>query len=60
MSSSEHSVIMYLALKRAKIPVELHIFATGGHDFGVVQNHKLPSSWPPLCVNWLRSLNLLK
>jgi len=58
-SIAENSVFMYIALKRAGIPVELHIFASGNHDFGVRQNEKLPSSWPQLCVNWLRSLGLL-
>ena len=58
--SPENSAIMYLALKRAGIPTELHIFATGDHDFGVRQNEKLPSSWPQLCVKWLRSQGLLK
>jgi len=57
---SDHSAIMYLALKRAGIPAELHIFATGDHDFGVRQNGRLPSSWPQLCVKWLRSQDLLK
>ncbi len=58
-SISENSVFMYLALKRAGIPAELHVYATGDHDFGVRQNQKLPSSWPQLCVNWLRSRGLL-
>ena len=44
-SDAENSVVMYLALKRAGIPAELHIYATGDHDFGVRQNEKLPSSW---------------
>jgi acetyl esterase/lipase len=59
-SIAENSVFMYLALKRAGIKAELHIYATGDHDFGVRQNAKLPSSWPQLCVNWLRSQDLLK
>jgi acetyl esterase/lipase len=58
-SISENSVFMYLVLKRAGIPAELHVYATGDHDFGVRQNEKLPSSWTRLCVNWLRSRNLL-
>ena len=60
ISDAEHSVFMYLALKRAGIPAELHIYATGDHDFGVRQNEKLPSSWTHLCVKWLRSQSLLK
>ncbi len=59
-SDAENSVFLYLALKRAGIPAELHIYATGDHDFGVRQNEKLPSSWTQLCVNWLRSFGLLK
>jgi len=59
-SDAENSAIMYLALKRAGIPVELHIYATGNHDFGVRQNEKLPSSWTQLCVRWLRSQGFLK
>ena len=59
-SLSENSALIYLALKHAGVPTELHIFATGDHDFGVRQNEKLPSSWPQLCIKWLRSQGLLK
>ena len=56
----ENSAFMYIALKRAGIPVEMHIYATGGHDFGVRQNDKLPSSWTHLCVKWLQSQGFAK
>lgn len=59
ISDPEHSVIMSLSLKRAGVPVELHVFGSGDHDFGVRQNEKLPSIWTELCVRWLRSLKLL-
>jgi acetyl esterase/lipase len=59
-SDAANSVVMYLALKRAGVPTELHVYATGDHDFGVRQDEKLPSSWTRLCVNWLRSQGLLK
>lgn len=59
ISDPENSVIMYMALKRAKIPTELHVYATGDHDFGVRQNDKLPSSWTGLCLRWLRDQQLL-
>ncbi|MGP0068661.1 MAG: alpha/beta hydrolase [Isosphaeraceae bacterium] len=59
-SNAENSAFMYIALKRAGIPTELHIYATGDHDFGVRQNEKLPSSWTQLCLNWLRNQHLLK
>ena len=59
VSDVANSVIAYLALQRFGVPAELHVFATGEHDFGVRQNDKLPSSWPELLLKWLRSLNLL-
>jgi acetyl esterase/lipase len=59
-SNAENSAFMYVALKRAGIPAELHIYAIGDHDFGVRQNGKLPSSWTGLCLNWLRSFKLLE
>lgn len=35
MAGAENSVVMYQALKRAGVPAELHIYASGGHGFGV-------------------------
>ncbi len=58
-SDVAHSVIMYLALHRAGVPTELHVYETGEHDFGVRQAGELPSSWPQLCLKWLRSRDLL-
>jgi acetyl esterase/lipase len=60
ISEPENSVLMYLALKRAGISAELHVYSTGDHDFGVRQNDKLPSSWTGLCERWLRSHQLLE
>lgn len=60
ISDPLHSVVMYTALQRAKVPAELHLFATGEHDFGVRDNGKLPSSWKRLCLRWLESKDLLK
>ena len=55
---AEHSLFMCLALKRAGVPTESYIYATGDQDFGVRQNEKLPASWPQLCETWLRSQGL--
>ena len=41
-SIAENSAIMYMALKRAGIPAELHIYATGDHDFGVRRTRSSP------------------
>jgi acetyl esterase/lipase len=60
MSPSDNSVIMYLALKKAGIPAELHIYARGEHDFGVRQDGNLPESWPQLCIRWLQEFKMLE
>ena len=54
ISPPEHSVLMYLALKKAGIPAELHIYATAAHDFGVRKSDHPCSTWTEACTNWLR------
>ncbi len=56
----ENSVRLYLALKRAGVPAELHIYATGGHGFGLRRSNNPCSTWPKSCEAWLRSQGLLK
>jgi dipeptidyl aminopeptidase/acylaminoacyl peptidase len=55
----ENSVMLYLALKRAGVPAELHVYAAGGHGFGL-RPSKLPASqWPKRCEEWLRAQGIL-
>jgi acetyl esterase/lipase len=60
ISSPEHSVVMYRALKRAGVPAELHIYATAAHDFGVRPSDRPCSTWTKSCADWLRHQGLLK
>jgi acetyl esterase/lipase len=60
ISPPEHSVVMYLALKRAGIPTELHIYADAAHDFGVRPSDKPCSRWTESCAQWLRQQGFLK
>ena len=57
--SSENSVRMYLALKQAGVPAELHIFTSGGHGFGLRPSDAPCSRWPQHCEKWLRNRGLL-
>lgn len=57
--SAENSVALYLALKRAGVPAELHVYATGGHGFGLRPSDKACSKWPQRCEEWMRNQNLL-
>src|SRR5262249_17883593 len=60
VSPPEHSVIMYLALKHAGIPAELHIYAGAAHDFAVRKVDHPCSTWTESCVEWLRNQGFLK
>ena len=60
ISPPEHSVVMYLALKRAGVPAELHIYANTTHDFGVRKSDRPYSKWTEACAAWLRDQRLLK
>src|SRR5579875_2430611 len=58
--TAENSVRMYLALKRAGVSAELHVYASGGHGFGLRPSDKPCSTWPKSCEAWLRDQGLLK
>jgi acetyl esterase/lipase len=53
--SSENSIALYCALKAAKVPAELHLYASGGHGFGLKKN-----DWPKRCEDWLRQHGIVK
>ena len=50
----ENSLLFYMALRRAKVPVELHTFETGKHGFTLATETPLLSAWTLLLENWLR------
>lgn len=60
ISPPEHSVVMYLALQKAGIPAELHIYATAAHDFGVRKSDHPCSTWTEACATWMRHQGFLK
>jgi acetyl esterase/lipase len=55
----ENSIYFYLALRKAKVPAEMHIYENGGHGFGLGKDKGAASSWPARCVDWLRTRGLL-
>jgi acetyl esterase/lipase len=60
ISPPEHSVLMYLALRRAGVPAELHVYARTAHDFGVRTNDRPYSKWTASCADWLRDSGFLR
>ena len=57
---SENSVAFYLALHKAQVPAELHIFQKGPHGVGLDLRDPALGEWPKLLLNWLRGLGLLE
>jgi len=57
---AENSVRFYLALRRAKVPAELHIFENGPHGVGLALGDPALAAWSTLLTNWLRGRGLTK
>lgn len=57
--NSENAALLYLALKHAGVPAELHIYATGGHGFGIRPSDKPCSTWIERCAEWMKSQGIL-
>ncbi len=55
----ECSVNMFMALKQAHVPAELHAYTTGGHGYGLRPSDHPVSEWPQRCADWLKSRGLL-
>ena len=56
----ESSIFYFLALKRANVPAELHIYSTGGHGFGLRETKSPSHTWPKRCEEWLRTSGWIK
>ena len=55
----ENSVLFYLALRKAGVPAEMHIFEPGAHGVGLAMNDAVLNAWPSLLSTWLRARGLL-
>ncbi len=58
VDSVNHSLVYYIALKKAGVPAEMHLFAQGGHAFGL-RRTKLPiTRWPQLVETWMGTIGM--
>jgi dipeptidyl aminopeptidase/acylaminoacyl peptidase len=53
------SVAYYIALKEAGVPVEMHLYAQGGHAFGLRRTKFPITGWPQLVETWLRTIGMI-
>jgi acetyl esterase/lipase len=52
------SLAYYIALKKAGVPVEMHLYAQGGHAFGLRRTNLPITTWPQLVETWLRTIGM--
>ncbi len=55
----ENAVAYFLQLKNAGVPAELHIYAEGGHGYGLRPTELPITSWPTLVEHWLHTIGIL-
>ena len=55
-----NSITYFFALQEAKIPAEMHIYAHGGHAFGLRPSDQPITHWPDLAWKWLHTIGILK
>ncbi len=55
----ENSILFYLALRKAGVPAEMHIYERGRHGVGLAPSDPVLSSWPGRLADWLRLRGLL-
>jgi len=55
----ENAIVYFLALKNAKVPAEMHIYAQGGHGYGLRRTALPVTTWPRSVETWLRTLQVL-
>jgi acetyl esterase/lipase len=54
----QNSLVYYAALKQAGVPVEMHLYAHGGHGFGLRRTEFPITEWPRLAERWLRTIGI--
>jgi acetyl esterase/lipase len=55
----QHSLTYFVALQKSGVPVEMHVFAKGGHAFGLRATQLPIGQWPVLVERWLHTIGVL-
>jgi acetyl esterase/lipase len=55
----ENSTVYFLALKNAKVPAEMHLYAQGGHGYGLRRTELPVTAWPTLVETWMETIKVL-
>jgi len=55
----ENAVVYFMELKKAKVPAELHVYAQGGHGYGLRRTALPVTTWPDAVETWLHTIGIL-
>jgi len=55
----ENAVVYFAQLKKAGVSAELHVFAQGGHGYGLRPTELPVTHWPKLVETWMRTIKVL-
>jgi len=55
----ENALVYYRALKNANVPAEMHIYAEGGHGYGLRRTELPVTAWPQSVETWFRTIHVL-
>ena len=55
----ENSLVYFEALKKAGVPAEMHLYAQGGHAFGLRPTKFPITRWPELAEKWLKTIGMI-
>jgi acetyl esterase/lipase len=53
------ALVYYIALKNVGVPTEMHLYADGGHAFGLRRTKDPITEWPHLVERWLRTIGMI-
>jgi acetyl esterase/lipase len=56
----ENATVYFLQLKAVKVPAELHIYAEGGHGYGLRRTALPVTTWPDTAKTWLQTIKVLQ
>ncbi len=56
----EQSLTYYIALQKAGVSTEMHLYAQGGHAFGLRKTNLPIGQWPMLVERWLHTIGVLE
>jgi myxalamid-type polyketide synthase MxaE and MxaD len=57
--AAEHTLSFYAALRRAKVPVEMHLYQYGPHGAGLAPGDPVLSTWKERLLDWMRTSGFL-